>query len=125
MSLQRSSWPVIFLTLMMFYACVQYMTGEKGYFSQASRKQDIADMSVKLANMKIEREELTARARYLSNDQLSDDLLEERARVLLGLGNPHIYVLHDPQLRQNLKTEIGIKSHPNNIVTNGSRQPKA
>jgi cell division protein FtsB len=125
MLLQRISWPWFIVSLLMLYACVQYMTGEKGYFSQTNRKHDIAELSIQLTKLKIEREELSARARYLSSDSLSDDLLEERARVLLGLGNPHIYVLHDPQLKIQIKGDLGSKTSEKALPNKVKDQPMA
>jgi cell division protein FtsB len=123
--IRRISWPGLLPALLMLYACVQYVTGDKGYFSQANRKQDIAALSIELENLKSEREELSARARYLSYDSLSNDLLEERARVLLGLGDPHVYVIHDPQLRINSHSQLNNKSSPKVAPETGGATPKA
>ena len=48
-----------------------------------------------LAELKTEHADLEARAKYLRTDNLSKDLLEERARVLLGLSEPQAYVIRE------------------------------
>jgi cell division protein FtsB len=87
--------PTVLLTLIMTYCGVQYLTGDKGFFSQESRKIELAKKTLKLESLLSERVELEARARFLRVDNLSEDLLEERARVLLGLSEPGVYVIRD------------------------------
>lgn len=85
--------PTALIALVLTYVCVQYMTGDKGFFSQESRERDLVVKEQQLAQLKSEREDLEARAKYLRTDNLSKDLLQERARVLLGLTEPHAYVI--------------------------------
>jgi cell division protein FtsB len=92
--------PTALIALVLTYVCVQYLTGEKGFFSQESRDRDLAVKEKQLAQLKAEHADLEARAKYLRADNLSKDLLEERARLLLGLAEPKAYVIRynsDPQ----------------------------
>ena len=88
--------PTAIITLVLTYVCVQYLTGDKGFFSQEERDLDMKAKTEQLAELKTERADLEARARYLRTDNLSKDLLEERARVLLGLSEPRAYVIRTP-----------------------------
>ncbi|WP_443747529.1 FtsB family cell division protein [Asticcacaulis solisilvae] len=85
--------PTIAIALVLIYVCSQYLTGEKGFFSQESRDKDLVVKEKQLAQLKVQRADLEARAKYLRSDNLSKDLLEERARLLLGLTEPNAYVI--------------------------------
>lgn len=86
----------ILILLVLGYVCVQYLTGDKGFFSQELRDQQMKSKTEQLAELKTERADLEARARYLRTDNLSRDLLQERARLLLGLSEPGAYVIRQP-----------------------------
>jgi len=88
--------PTAIITLVLTYVCVQYLTGDKGFFSQESRNREMVVKEQQLAQLKTERADLESRAKYLRTDNLSKDLLEERARVLLGLSEPKAYVIRGP-----------------------------
>ena len=88
--------PTAIITLVLTYVCVQYLTGDKGFFSQESRNREMVVKQHQLAQLKTEHADLEARAKYLRTDNLSKDLLEERARVLLGLSEPKAYVIRGP-----------------------------
>jgi cell division protein FtsB len=87
--------PTALITLVLTYVCVQYLTGDKGFFSQELRDKQLVLKEQQLAQLKTEREDLEARAKYLRTDHLSKDLLQERARMLLGLSEPDAYVIRD------------------------------
>ena len=89
--------PTLVITAVLTYVCVQYMTGDKGFFSQELRDREMKSKTVELNQLKTERADLEARAKYLRMDNLSRDLLEERARVLLGLSEPGAYVIRQAQ----------------------------
>ncbi len=46
-----------------------------------------------LAHLTEQRRDLETRVRYLRTDSLSKDLLEERARAVLGFSDPRDYVI--------------------------------
>ena len=85
--------PTLAIALVLTYVCVQYLTGDKGFFSQESRDKDLVVKEKHLQELKTQRADLEARAKYLRSDNLSKDLLEERARLLLGLTEPNAYVI--------------------------------
>ncbi|ESQ75432.1 septum formation initiator family protein [Asticcacaulis sp. AC402] len=93
--------PTALIALVLTYVCVQYLTGDKGFFSQEARDSEMKAKTEQLAQLKAERSDLEARAKYLRTDNLSRDLLEERARVLLGLSEPKAYIIRRP-LRENV-----------------------
>lgn len=87
--------PTALIAIVLTYVCVQYLTGDKGFFSQEARDHDMKVKELKLAQLNTERIDLEARAKYLRTDNLSRDLLQERARLLLGLSQPDAYVVRD------------------------------
>jgi cell division protein FtsB len=87
--------PTALIAIVLTYVCVQYLTGNKGFFSQETRDHDMKVKEQQLAQLNAERIDLEARAKYLRTDNLSRDLLQERARVLLGLSQPDAYVIRD------------------------------
>ncbi|MBW8880448.1 MAG: septum formation initiator family protein [Asticcacaulis sp.] len=87
--------PTALIALVLTYVCVQYLTGDKGFFSQESRDREMKAKTEQLAQLKTQRADLEARAKYLRSDNLSKDLLEERARLLLGLSEPQAYIIRD------------------------------
>jgi cell division protein FtsB len=93
--------PTALIALVLTYICVQYLTGDKGFFSQEARDAEMKAKTEQLAQLKAERADLEARAKYLRTDNLSRDLLEERARVLLGLSEPKAYIIRQP-VRENV-----------------------
>ena len=79
------------------YFAWQFMTGDLGFLSADQRDQTLAAESAELTRVKAERHELETRARLLRDTSLSRDLLEERARSLLGLADPRDYVIRTGQ----------------------------
>jgi cell division protein FtsB len=92
--------PTALIALVLTYVCVQYLTGDKGFFSQEARVAEMKAKTEQLALLQAERADLEARALYLRKDNLSLDLLEERARLLLGLAEPKAYIIREP-VREN------------------------
>jgi cell division protein FtsB len=83
-----------FLALMVLYLGVQALTGQRGLLSGAQREATLADRAAELQALEAERADLEVRVRYLRADSLSRDLLEERARAVIGYGDPRDYVIH-------------------------------
>ncbi|CAN5290714.1 septum formation initiator family protein [soil metagenome] len=82
-----------------FYFGFHMLTGPRGVLSSHQRAATLAEKSLELAKLRQERTELDARAKLLSDQSLSADLLEERARSLLGYVGPRDYVIrvqHQP-----------------------------
>ncbi|CAN5163956.1 septum formation initiator family protein [soil metagenome] len=82
-----------FLMLMCVYLGVQALTGERGLLSGHARDALLAQREHQLAAVSEARADLEVRARYLRTDSLSRDLLEERARAILGFADPRDYVV--------------------------------
>lgn len=87
--------PTAIIAIFLTYCSVQYLTGDRGFFSQEDRQIELSQKEERLKALQAEREDLEARARFLRTDNLSRELLKERARVLLGLNAPNEYVIRD------------------------------
>ncbi|WP_269713381.1 FtsB family cell division protein [Caulobacter sp. NIBR2454] len=81
------------LAFLIFYFAFHALTGDRGLLSSSQRNATLAVRQKELKRIRAERMDLEARARLLRDGSLSADLLEERARVLLGFGDPRDYVI--------------------------------
>ena len=86
--------PSAALLLLIVYLGVQALTGERGLLSGGERDAMLARREAQLAGILEQRRDLEIRVRYLRTDSLSRDLLEERARAVLGFADPRDYVIH-------------------------------
>jgi cell division protein FtsB len=82
-----------FLLLLVGYLGVQALTGERGLLSGGERAALLEARATQLETLTEERQDLEVRVRYLRTDSLSRDLLEERARAVLGFSDPRDYVI--------------------------------
>jgi cell division protein FtsB len=85
--------PSCVLLLLIAYLGVQALTGERGLLSGGERDAMLARREAQLADILEQRQDLEVRVRYLRTDSLSRDLLEERARAVLGFADPRDYVI--------------------------------
>ena len=85
--------PTAALAFLIFYFGFHAFTGERGLLSSTQRDATLAAKSKELADLRAQRRDLEARAKLLRDSSLSADLLEERARSLLGFGHPNDYVV--------------------------------
>ena len=67
------------------------LTGELGWMLSEQRQLQQSQLHEKLKRTRQERMDLEARARLLRDGSLSRDLLEERARSVLGVADPEDY----------------------------------
>ena len=74
---------------MIGYFGVNAYTGNHGLKARADLDQQIAQLSVELAALKAERTTWERRVSLLKSDSLDPDMLDERARALLGYLDPH------------------------------------
>ncbi|WP_417229556.1 FtsB family cell division protein [Brevundimonas sp.] len=81
------------LLLMVVYLGVQALTGERGLLSGGERDALLDARETQLSRIVAERNDLEVRVRYLRSDSLSRDLLEERARAVIGFADPRDYVI--------------------------------
>lgn len=81
------------LSLLIAYFGFHAFTGERGLLSSSQRDAALTAKHAELAKVRAERHDLEARAKLLRDTSLSADLLEERARSLLGFAHPNDYVI--------------------------------
>lgn len=83
----------MFLGLLIFYFGVHAFTGERGLLSSGQRDTILVEKTRELHRLQQDRHDLEVRAQLLRDNSLSADLLEERARSLLGFADPRDYVI--------------------------------
>ncbi|MDB5430317.1 MAG: Septum formation initiator [Caulobacter sp.] len=89
----RSYLPTAALAFLIFYFVFHALTGDRGILTGKQRDAALAERKQELLQIRTERVDLEARARLLRDGSLSADLLEERARSLLGFTDPKDYVI--------------------------------
>lgn len=67
--------------------------GRYGYRTLAERQIEAASLQAELAGLKARRAQLERRADLLTSGRISPDMLDARARAVLGYANPHDLVL--------------------------------
>jgi len=82
-----------FAALFIGYFAVNAFTGNHGLRAQADLDQQLASMQNELTRLKAERALWERRVALLRPDRIDPDMLDERARVLLGLADPRDLVL--------------------------------
>ncbi|MGA0546319.1 FtsB family cell division protein [Brevundimonas sp. VNH65] len=85
--------PSVALLLVFCYLGVQALTGDRGLLGGHERRLLLAEREHQLAELIERRADMEVRVRYLKTDHLSRDLLEERARAVLGFADPRDYVI--------------------------------
>jgi cell division protein FtsB len=85
--------PTAALGLLIFYFAIHAFTGDRGILRSNQRNAILVAKTHELAQVRAERRDLEMRARLLRDTSLSADLLEERARSLLGFADPRDYVI--------------------------------
>ena len=89
----RSFIPTAALGLLILYFGVHALTGERGILTTRERDATLVAKLHELDAAKVQRQDLEIRAKLLRDQSLSADLLEERARILLGFADPRDYVI--------------------------------
>jgi cell division protein FtsB len=89
----RSFLPTAALALLIVYFGFHAFTGDRGILTSNQRDATLMAKTRELAQLQAERQDLETRARLLRDTSLSADLLEERARSLLGFADPRDYVI--------------------------------
>jgi len=85
--------PTVALLGLIVYFVFHGLTGERGLLLGSQRQALLQARNAELAQVHARRVDLEARARLLRDSSLSADLLEERARSLLGFADPKDYVI--------------------------------
>lgn len=70
-----------------FYFSYHLLQGERSYFRYLSLQQTVADMKRDNDRLKLDRSDLETRVSMLRSGSIDKDLLEERARIVLGFRN--------------------------------------
>jgi cell division protein FtsB len=86
--------PTAALAFLIVYFVFHAFTGDQGLLSSGQRSETLIAKTRELAALRVQRQDLETRARLLRHNSLSADLLEERARSLLGFADPKDYVIH-------------------------------
>jgi len=89
----RTYFPTAVLAFLIFYFGLHALTGERGVLASSERQTTLASRTAELERVRAERHDLEVRAQLLKDESLSADLLEERARSLLGFADPRDYVI--------------------------------
>ena len=85
--------PTAALVFLIAYFAIHAFTGDQGLLTSGQRSETLIAKSKELAALKAQRQDLEVRAHLLRDQSLSRDLLEERARSLLGFADPRDYVV--------------------------------
>jgi cell division protein FtsB len=85
--------PTALFALLIFYFGCQALTGDRGLLTRPQRNAALAERERELKRLQAEEVDLSSRVRLLSDSSLSRDLLEERAREVLGFADPRDYVI--------------------------------
>ena len=85
--------PSALIAVLIAYFGFHALTGERGLLTSGQRDETLTARTAELQQIRAERLDLEARARLLRDSSLSADLLEERARSLLGFADPDDYVI--------------------------------
>ena len=82
---------------MLFYLGFHAVSGERGFFALFKETRKLATLKEELQQVRAEREALELKTKRLSSSSLDLDLLDERARVVLGMAgkNEVVYFLSD------------------------------
>jgi cell division protein FtsB len=89
--------PTVVLAALIFYFGFNALSGDRGILTTKEREATLAEDEAQLKVLTAERLELEQRARLLADNNLSRDLLEERAHVVLGFADPRDYVIRTPE----------------------------
>lgn len=92
--------PTAIFAFLIVYFAFHALTGDRGMLTGAVRDHALATRTAKLEQLRAERRELERRVKLLRTSNLSRDLLEERARSLLGYADPRDYVIRAEDLKQ-------------------------
>jgi cell division protein FtsB len=87
--------PTAALAVLIFYFGFHALTGDRGLLLAHQRKMTLVEKRAELADLIARRQALELEAKYLSDQHLSADLLEEKAHVLLGFVDPRDYVIRE------------------------------
>ena len=85
--------PTAFFAALIFYFGYHALTGDRGLLTGPMREETLTQRTAELKRLQAERGQLEQNIRLLGERSLSKDLLDERARELLGFADPRDYVI--------------------------------
>lgn len=86
----------LFCVLVLFYLAFHTVSGERGVFALLRETAKLDTMKSELAEIKAKREVLEKRVKRLSDNSIDLDLLDEQARLVLGVaGKDEVVVILD------------------------------
>ena len=85
--------PTAFFAVLIFYFGYHALTGDRGLLTGPMREETLVQKTAELKRVQAERVDLEHRIALLSDRSLSRDLLDERARDLLGFADPRDFVI--------------------------------
>lgn len=86
-SISRSLVTVLCFGLFLYFG-YHLVHGDRGYFARKGLEQKLVSAEQKLAQKSADREKLENRVRLMRPESLDLDLLDERARIVLGYMKP-------------------------------------
>ncbi len=92
----RFVWGSILGALLVGYFIINAFQGDRGILAWMQLHQKVSRAEAVLARTTVERATLAHRTRLLRTDNLDPDLLDERARIMAGLGHADEYVIFHP-----------------------------
>ena len=84
--------PVIGMTVVVYFA-YHAVQGDRGLLALGKLRGEVNTLQAQVLDVRNERFELQNKAHMLRPETLDPDLLEERARVLLGFGKPDEWIV--------------------------------
>lgn len=84
--------------LVLFYLSFHSVSGERGLFAWFKETRRLESLNIELNAAVKEREVLETRIKHLSNASLDLDLLDERARIVLGYAGRDEAVILTPDI---------------------------
>ena len=90
----KAIWPGLSVGAIVYFG-YHAVNGERGLVRAAQLAQQLEQAKVAAQEVAAERERWTARVQLLRSDSLDPDLLDERARFILGLTAPDEVVLYN------------------------------
>lgn len=91
--------PVIGMTVVAYFA-FHAVQGDRGFIALGKLRNDVGELQVQVLDVRAERMAFDEKVIALRSDNIDPDLLEERARVLLGYGYAdEVMIMTAPPLR--------------------------
>ena len=92
-SLPRRALGPLLCVLILFYLGFHAVSGERGLFALFKETRRLEQLTAELAAIRSNREQMERKIKLMSNTSLDLDMLDERARTVLGLAGKDEVVL--------------------------------